>query len=152
MGHCNLCKGVTHKHRALSLKKLKSCCREQPICCRVSLEKQVENWSDKNLTKFNKGKLALYLGRNNPITAQSVSKLARKDLGFLVHSKLNMSQQRVLAAQKPSDLVDCISNTLARMWKSDYSPLLSIFESVSEVPRPVQGFQPWKRLDAQEQA
>lgn len=74
MWHCNLCKGVAHNHRVLSLKNLRSCCREQPTCCRVSLEKQVENWSDKSLTKSDKGNLALYLGRNNPITAQSVSK------------------------------------------------------------------------------
>lgn len=122
------------------MKKLRSCCREQPTCCRVRLEKQVENWSDKNLTKSNKSKLALYLGWNNPITAQSVSKLARKDLGFLMHSKVNMSQQRALAAQKPSDLVDCISNTQTRICRSDYSPLLSKCECVSKGPRPVLEF------------
>lgn len=31
-----------------------------------------------------------------------MSKLARKDLGFLVHSKFNMTQQCALTAEKPS--------------------------------------------------
>ncbi|KAK4823485.1 LOW QUALITY PROTEIN: hypothetical protein QYF61_002549 [Mycteria americana] len=104
---------------------------EQSICWRASLEKKLENWSE-NLTKFDKGKQALHLRQNNPITA--VNKLARKDLGFLVHCKLNMSQQCLLAAQKPSGLVDCISNSLARRWKNDYSPLFSTCENISGVP------------------
>lgn len=103
------------------------------MCCRVNLEKQVENWSDKNLTKANKGKWALYVGQNNPITAQTVSKLSRRNLQLLMHTKLNTSQQHALAAQKPSDLHKPQGGKAI-------IPLSWASLRVTEVPRSVSGF------------
>lgn len=53
----------------------------------------------------------LHLGWKNTVIVRAVSKLASKDLGVLVHSKLNINQQYALAAQKPTGLVACNSNS-----------------------------------------
>lgn len=127
MGHCNLRELLSSDHAAES----SQCAAES------AWRKRWRTGLTRTSQSPKKGKLVLYLEWNNPITAQSVSKLARKDLQFLMHSKLNMSQQCALTADKPSDLVDCICNTQTRMWKRDYSSLLSKCESVSEVLRPV---------------
>lgn len=59
-----------------------------------------------------------------------MNKLARKDLRLLMHSKLNMSQQCGLAAEKPSDIVDCICNTQTRMWKRLFPSLEQVWECI----------------------
>ncbi|KAK4830236.1 hypothetical protein QYF61_009303 [Mycteria americana] len=70
---------------------------------------RLEKWTDRNL-KFNKGKYkALHMGKNNLRpqhmlgTAQLESSFAEKDMGVLVDSKLNMSQQCALATKKAND-------------------------------------------------
>ena len=70
-------------------------------------------WQD--LMKFNKGKSkVLPLGRNNLRHQYMLganwleSSFAEKDLGILVDTKLNMSQQCALATKKASGIVSCI--------------------------------------------
>ena len=64
---------------------------------------------------FNQEKCkVLHLGRNNPMhqymlgATQLESRLAEKRLGFLVDTKLKMSQQRALATKKANGILDCI--------------------------------------------
>ncbi|PKU29215.1 rna-directed dna polymerase from mobile element jockey-like [Limosa lapponica baueri] len=81
---------------------------------------RLEKWADRNLMKFNKGKCqVLHLGRNNPIhqhmlqAAQLESSLAEKDLGVLVGTRLNMSQQCALVAKKANGILGCIRSCIA---------------------------------------
>jgi len=68
----------------------------------------LEKWADRNLVKFNKGKCkVLHLGRISPIhqymlgATQLESSFAKKGLGILVETKLNMSQQCAFTAGLP---------------------------------------------------
>jgi len=73
-----------------------------------------------NLMKFSmaKGKV-LHMGWGTPKHQYRLggewieSSLAEKDLGMLVDKKLNMTQQRVLAAQKTSHIPSCIKRSVA---------------------------------------
>ncbi|GAB0208906.1 mitochondrial enolase superfamily member 1 [Grus japonensis] len=67
-----------------------------------------------------KGKCkVLHLERNNPMhqdmlgTAQLESSLAEKDLGVLVDTKLNTTQQCTLAAKKANGILGCIRQSIA---------------------------------------
>jgi len=67
---------------------------------------RLEKWADRNLITFNKKCEVLHLVRNNPMNqcmlgvTQLKSSLAEKDMRSLVETKLNRSQQCVLAAKK----------------------------------------------------
>ena len=72
-------------------------------------------WADKNLMKFNKEKCkVLPLGRNTPrhqymlVLTSWKAVWHKKDLGLLVDTKLNRSQQCALAAQKANGILGCI--------------------------------------------
>lgn len=75
----------------------------------------------------------MYLGWNNSRheyvlgADQLKSSFAEKDLGVLVDTKLNMSQQCVLAAEKASDSSGCIRRSVTS--RSRESPSLGIFTS-----------------------
>lgn len=63
-------------------------------------------WADRSLMEPSKGKCkVLHLGRNKPMhqyvlgSAQLESSLAEKDLGVQVNTRLNMSQQGVIAVK-----------------------------------------------------
>ena len=82
--------------------------------------------------KFNKEKgKVLHLGRNNPMhqymlgATQLESSLAEKDLGVLVDTKLNMSQQCVLATKNANSILGCIRRHIARRWREVILPLYS---------------------------
>ncbi|KAK4806182.1 hypothetical protein QYF61_001105, partial [Mycteria americana] len=93
---------------------------------------RLEKWADGNLMKFNKGKCqVLHLGRNNPRhqymlgATQLESSLAEMDVGLLVDTRLNMSQQCALVAKVANGILGCIRRSVASRSREGMLPLCS---------------------------
>ncbi|GAB0180473.1 spindle and kinetochore-associated protein 3 [Grus japonensis] len=91
---------------------------------------RLENWAITNCMRFNKGKCwILHLGRGNPGYTHRLgdetleTSHAERDLGVLVNSKLNVSQQCAQAARKANCILGCIKHGIASRSREGIVPL-----------------------------
>ncbi|GAB0205579.1 mitochondrial enolase superfamily member 1 [Grus japonensis] len=86
----------------------------------AAIQRDLENCTERNLMKFNKGKYkVLHLWRNNPKHQYTLgakwleSGFTERDLWVLVDTNLTVSQQCALVAKKTSSHLGCISKSTA---------------------------------------
>ncbi|KAK4822917.1 LOW QUALITY PROTEIN: hypothetical protein QYF61_023417, partial [Mycteria americana] len=94
---------------------------------------RLEHWAMINGMKFNKLKCRiLHLGPSNARHKYKLgeewleSSPAERHLGVLVNSRLNMSQQRALAAKRANHILGCIKHSITSRSKEAISPLYSV--------------------------
>jgi len=93
---------------------------------------KLERWDCVNFMKFSKATCrVLHLGQGNPwyqyrLGDEGIKRSSEKeDLSILMHEKLDMGQQCVLAAQKASRILGCIPSSMASRSRQGILPISS---------------------------